>query len=290
MAEEAQPTTEEKVEPRGKLLTSEDVEWGNETRLVESHDVEADEEPEEEVEQPEVELVEPVINAVDPGEFEPKDYSFEVTVFDEDGNKPRNVKVNSVEAWDELLDRDPNFGSATALMKAQRKATRMESGLERDQQTWQDKKDTYESEVGNVQARQEATTQYVNEINYLVGKGELPKVSAQNVNANWGDPEVAKQAGVKEQKALLDYMSKENQARINAGLKPMTSILDAFNSFQLDQSKKTVASNRTSRATARKEAGARVAGSSTNAQTIAPKGIMVGRGGSLRDIGGTNWT
>lgn len=283
----------EKGEVRGKLLGLDELpDWGNDARIVESRD-----EPEEEVEdEPEeegvTEIEEPVVvNTVpDPGNYEPKDYSFDVTVYDADGNKPKNVTVKSVEQWDELLDTDPNFGNATSLMKAQRLATKMESNLERDKADFDKQKADFDTASQDVTRRAEATQTMVNEIAYLVGRKDLPEVDPKYANADWSDPNVAKQPGIKEQIELLTFMRNENQTREKAGLKPITSVLDAFNAFQIDRNRKGEADRQERTIKARKEAGAKVAGTQPNASTQAPKGIMVGRGGNLRDIGNsTNW-
>lgn len=222
----------------------------------------------------------------DPGVFAPGDYSFEVVAYDSDGKNPKTHKIKSVEQWDELLERDPNLGSAAALLKAQRMANKMENGLERDEREHSDKKAKFDAEKAEIESKQAATDTMVAEIGYLQSKGDLPEVAKKYVNADWSDPEVAKQPGVKEQLALLNYMRKENKARLSAKLKPMTSILDAFNAFQIDQARKGKATGKVTAAAQRKTAGARVAATSpAPASGGAPSWVSVGQGGNLRDIG-----
>lgn len=221
----------------------------------------------------------------DPGTFQPGDYAFEVQVFDQNNSHPKVRKITSPEQWDELLESDPNLGSAAALLKAQRNATKMENNLERDKREFDAKKKTFDDEKAQIDARNAQIETYVAEIGYLQQKGDLPEVAKKYVDADWSDPEIAKQPGVKEQLALLTYMRRENQVRIKAKLKPMTSILDAFNSYQIDRARKGQATTKVTAAQARRANGARVAAVSAPPVGQAPPGIAVGRGGSLRDLG-----
>lgn len=298
--------TETPAEPKGTFLeAAQTADWNNNLQIIEpgvttedgktaKEGTQTEEEIKEEVKtevktEAPAQEVEQTIEIEDPGEFKAGDYAFEVTTYDAEGKKPKTTKITSVEQWDQLLDTDPNFGSATALLKAQRLSTKMETGLERDKASYDTKKAEYDEAVANQAARDEASQSMVNEISYLVNRGELPPVAAEYANADWSDPKIAAQPGVKEQVALLDYMSKENTARQKAGLKPLTSVLDAWNGYQLDEAKKTAQTQNQRVAEARKEAGARVAGVSPNPVTAAPRGIMVGRGGSLDELGRGNW-
>lgn len=292
--DDQQPT-----ELKGHVLTADELnEWGNGAQIIEpslkgegggelrpAPVEEVEDEPDEAVEPvEEYDEPEPVVTAEDPGEYEPKDYSFEVTVYDDEGKNGKSVKISSIDDWDALLDKDANFGTSSALLKAQRLATKMESNQERDKAAWEEKKKTYDAQVGTRQEREEATTRIANEIGYLVSKGKLPKVAAEYATADWRDPEVAKQPGVKEQIELIDYMTKENAARAKAGIQPLTSAIDAYNGLMLEQREKKASDVKAQAAEARKAAGARVAGTSPAPVTNAPKGIAVGRGGSLRDM------
>lgn len=226
-----------------------------------------------------------VPTVADPGEFKPADYSFEVQEYNEDGKPTKTHKVKSIEDWDELLAKDPNLGSAAALLKAQRLATKMESAQERDKSQWQDQKDKFDEEKKQLDAQAASMKMMVSEVDYLVTKGKLPKIDKQYVNADWSDAEVAKQPGVKEQLALLSYMKKENNARVKAGLSPITSILDGFNAWKNDDNEVTAVKAKKQAGEARKQAGSRVSGASSAPRQVAPPGLMVGRGGSLRDLG-----
>lgn len=285
------------------IITAEDAvaEWGDETRIVEPSvknengeewRPEVKEEPEEEQEEEVVEEDEPEppkAQIPDPGEFSPSDNSFEVTVFDDEGKKPRTLKIKSIEEWDELLEQDPNFGSAAKLLKAERMADGMTRKAESEKKDWDVKKQAYDAEQSEIQQRTEATNTMVAEINYLIGKNQLPAVDKKYENADWSDPEVAKQPGVKEQLALLSYMKKENRVRSKAGLKPLTSLIDAHNAFRLEKGNEVAQDNKRVLGQARKDAGARVAGATSSPNVKAPSNIMVGQGGNLRDLGTTNW-
>jgi hypothetical protein len=240
--------------------------------------------PEEENEEPEqIEDPEPVVTVQDPGDFVPKDYSFEVTVYDDEGKNGKTVKVNSIDEWEALLDKDSNFGSSSALLKAQRLATKMESNLERDKADWEKQKSEFDSQVEKANERQQNIDGIAAEIEYLVSKGRLPAVDPEYKDADWRDPQIAKQPGVKEQVDLLNYYVKENKARRKAGLKDM-SITEAFYELREEQQSKADKEAHKAAGEARKAAGARIAGNSPVPVTTAPKGIAVGRAGTLRDL------
>lgn len=310
MAEENTEQSDKK-ETRGISLTPEQTsEWGNETRLnierrgdepdlgitipSKRSDLQSEEEkPKDDVEETQTEEEEtpdePVTTIEDPGEFTVPDVAFEVTVYDDEGKNGKTVKISSVDDWDNLLDKDPNLGTAAALMKAQREATKMENKLDRAQEDWQKQKTEYESQMEVEQQRIDTTNAWVNEINYLVQSGDLPKVDAKYKDADWSDPEIAKQDGVKEQIELLKFMRNENKAREKASLKPITSVIDAFNAFERKSSKTKTTEQNKARGEARKAAGAKVAGVSPAPVSNAPKGVAVGRAGNLNDLG-SNWS
>jgi hypothetical protein len=307
MAEEVaqnQPTEEGQV--RGRLLVPDEIpETGNEVRMIEpnvktetgqviSHNEAEEEVVDESANKPEV-TSEPaptednsstIIETVeDPGEYVPKDYSFDVVVYDEEGKNGRTVNIKSVDQFEELMEKDPNLGSASALSKALRLSNKMDINEERDKTEFDAKKSEYAAAVQNQERQVQATTNMANEINYLVDSGDLPKVDSQYVDADWSDPEVAKHSGVKEQVALLQFMRDENNRRHRLGLPAMTSVLDAFNAYERANSKTKDIDAKKLAGQQRKDAASVVAPASPAATTNAPKGISVGRAGNLRDIG-----
>lgn len=305
VTEQKTETTEEpaKGELRGKLLTPDEItSWGNDTRLVEPTSRREDgksaveqateEEEPEPAKEPAVvekEIEIPQVTLEDPGEYKPQDYSFTVTTYDEDGKKPKNVKIDSIDKWDELLETDPNLGSAAALLKADRAAAKMEANLERDESTHTAAKQAYDAEVERVGQSEATTQQWANEIDYLADRGDLPKIDAKFENVPWvgptADKDALKDPAVKARIELLEYLRKENTSRVSKGLSPMSPTA-AFNAMQLDSRVKTDKENKTKADEARKAAGARVAGTTPAPVSGAPKGIAVGRAGSLRDLAG----
>lgn len=230
--------------------------------------------------EPEVEYV------ADPGDYVPQDYSFEVTVYDDKGEHPKVQKISSVEDWEQLLETDPNLGSSAALFKAQRLAAKIELTSDRDKAEWQKKKDDYDSVAKSEQAETEQQQTWINEIQYLIDRGDLPKVTKTQAAADWSDPDVAKQDGVKEQVALLKFMRTENTSRAKAGLKQLTSMIDAYNAMQQDGRRKGTTTTAPVKGKAsQKAAGGKVATGSATATPQVPAGYSVGRGGSLDDIG-----
>lgn len=301
------PSTEaEKAPLKGTLLTPEQAgEWGNENVLIEktpkteanvlekeeSRNVkESEEEPKSEAE--EVEQPEDVVYIEDPGDFTPQDYSFDVITYNEDGKKPKTVKIKSVEDWDNLLDTDPNLGSAANLMKAQRLVTKMENNGERDKAEWQKSKDEYDKALAEHNQSEAVTNTWANEIAYLEENGLLSKVPAKFKDVLWIGKDANKEAlaneAVKAQIELLNYMKSENIKRRKLGLSDMGPEA-AFNAQQRSDREKKQLETKKASDDARKEAGAKVAGTTPNPVTVAPKGIAVGVGGSLRDLGNTSW-
>jgi hypothetical protein len=116
-----------------------------------------------------------------------------------------------------------------------------------------------------------------------LARGYIPKIDPKYLDADWSDPGIAKQDGVKEQIELLNYMVKENEARLKAKVKPLVSIVDTFNAWQLDTGRQKEEAEAKAAAEARKEAGARVAGVSPSSQgSYVPKGIAVGNPNVLK--------
>jgi hypothetical protein len=221
----------------------------------------------------------------DPGEFTPTDRSFEVMIYDQDGKNGKPVKITSVEQFEQLLDEDKNFGSAAALLKAQRLAGKMELGLEREKADHDHKKALYDEQQEAVKANNDWLNQRQAEMTYLVSKGELPAVPKKYANADWSDPEVAKQPGVKEHIALMKYFKEENAARAKAGLAPFSGLIDAFNQYDRDQARKALRETGDKSLEARRAASSRVAATTPAPVSAAPKGVMVGRNlGSLSNL------
>lgn len=291
---------EEQQESKGAQLSPEQqLEWGNDVNIIEpgvkredgkatkeeDPDDQEVEDQEDEVEEDleDAEELDQTVSVEDPGEFTPSDYSFEITTYDEEGKNPRTRKISSVEQWDKLLDADPNFGNAAALLRAQRAATKMETALDRDKRDYDKAKADYDKAVEDVNTREAGSTRLISEMAYLEERGDMPRVPNKYRN-DWNTADAKKNDAVKQQLALLSYMSKENKSRTKAGLEPMHSLIDAYNAMQLD-SRRTVEKNAKQAAgEARKAAGARVASGSPSPVGGAPAGISVGQGGSLRDL------
>lgn len=301
--------TEQPKEVKGTILSPDQVtEWGNDINFIEPSvkDEQGNERRQEETDkveenptkdntddqEEEYDVPDSLTILEDPGEFVSNDYSFEVTVYDDEGKKGKTRKIGSVEEWESLLDEDPNLGTPAALLKAQRLATKMELSGERDKTEWQNKKDSFNKQNELNKSREEQITNIANEIGYLISTKKLPEISDEAARKRWqtdataaDDKEFVKTSGVKEQIELLSYMRKENNARQRAGLRPLTSAIDAYNAMQLENRDKKSEDSRKRAGEARREAGSRVAGVSPSPTGVqAPRGISVGRGGSLRDL------
>lgn len=243
------------------------------------------------VEEPEYTEPVPALTVEDPGEYKPADYSFEVTL---KGGK--TVKVSTPEEADKLSEDPENFETPKQLMDFITKSNKMHRQLDKDYDEWEKKHKTFSEQLETETQRRETIDGYVGEFQYLVSKGKLPAIAKEYVDADWSDPEIAKQPGVKEQIAILNYMAKENEVRAKAGVKPITSIVDAYNAWREDEGVKQEEADRKAQeeadkaaGEARKAASARVAGvSPTNQGTYVPKGIAVGNP-HVFDRGAAQW-
>lgn len=220
----------------------------------------------------------PVVTIQDPGEFKPADYSFSVT--DKDG---KSITIKTPEEADAFADDEDNFKTAKDFKNFLINSQKMQSKLDRDMEKWQADKDAFNTQKEAEAARTETVNTMAAEFDYLTARKLLPPIAKEYKDADWTDPEVAKQSGVKEQLDLLNYMAKENEVRQKAGVKPITSIVDAFNAWTLDQSRQTKDNEDKAAGEQRKAAGARVAGvSPTQTGAYVPKGIAVGNPNVLK--------
>jgi hypothetical protein len=318
---EDKSTEQQPAQVRGKLLSADEShEWGQELRIEEKQakteenilrkefdeaanagadDGNTDEQEDADegtaadaAESEAAEEEQPVETLEDPGEFQPQDYSFEVTVYDEEGSKPKSVKIASIDEWEKLLADEPNLGSSLAVNKAFRQAQKMESNIERDYQQWSEAKKEYEEALEQDQVTQKRNDTIFNEMSYLIERGDLPKLTTEEMNnLNWNDPAVVKaHPNIAAHAELLQYMRTENATRLKAGLTPLQSALDAYNAMQLDTRRKQDIEARKAAGEARKAAGARVASGTTTPISMAqPRGIAVGRVSSDLSRLGQNW-
>lgn len=279
------PVVEEKVEEREVRLDPEQaLDWSDvsiaghpKEEEAEDEDIEKVKEEEKPEEQEEIPFIEtPVLE--DPGEYTPADYSFEVEI---EGKK---TKITTPEQAAEFADEHADKFTSAQILSFLRQSQSMENKLASDKTEFDKKKEEYTEKKAEADSQQESLDTIASEITYLVAKGKLPKVDPKYQTANWSDPEVAKQPGVKEQVDLLNYMRNENNARMKAGLKPITSAIDAWNAWQLEEKNTDEAEEKAKAAKARKDAAAKVSGSSPNPVNLAPKGIAVGRAMSLTDL------
>lgn len=293
MADTPQAPTEEQLAQVKSAQDAENARWQDdfpEEDLKIPYKKEAEEKKEEEEtaeegkETGEEEVVEtheaplPVVTTEDPGEYKPDDYSFEVTL--KDG---KTAKVSTPEEAEKLADDPDNFETPKQLMDFINKQNKMNRSLDRDFEKYESQKKEYESQVEIENERQQVVQNLTNGFEYLIAKGLMPKLDPKDAVADWSDPEVAKHDGVKEQIALISYMTKENEARQKAGIPVLGSALDAFNAWKLETGNTKDEEEKKAAATQRKAAGARVAGVSPSQQgSYVPKGIAVGNPNVLR--------
>ena len=224
---------------------------------------------------------EPAPQLVDPGEFIPNDYSFDVKLAD-----GSTVKINTPEDI-EALGADVEFASAADLIKTQANYSRMVAGIEADKKAYETEKSAYDTAQEQIQQQEQFISGIESGMGYLESSGALPPVPAQYENADWSDPEVAKQPGVKERVALIEYMATENAKRDRAGVPRLNSVLDAHNAMKLDALEKANTVKADAAKAATKARGAMVGGETSQSQggSNVPDNMIVGTGGNIRDIG-----
>lgn len=226
------------------------------------------------VEQPPTPAPEPIAKPEEPT----NNYGFDVTLAD-----GTTLRINSPEDIKQL-DKDVDFGTPANFLEMQANYTKMVNGLEADKKKFEEESKAFESQEQARQAEEQQIQTLVSEIDYLVAKGLLPKPDDKFSNADWSkDAEAQKDAGVKEQLALIDYRIKENEARAKAGLPPM-GIVDAYNQRKIEMFEQQQTEEKTRRNDLTKAKGSMVHEPSPAPQNNIPDDMMVGEGGDVRSI------
>lgn len=219
----------------------------------------------------------PAPELTDPGEFQPKDYSFEVELAD--GTK---FNIKSPEDVSQLPE-DASFKSIQEHTQFINNYTRMVNGVETDKQQYEADKKSYEEQKAVADENEKFIQTVENSFSYLEGKGKLPAVPAQYAEADWSDPEVAKQPGVKERVELVNYMAKENAQRETLGL-PKMSPLEAHAELQNKALEEAQTQRNQKQADLRKQRGAMISGQSAPAPGKTNGDMLVGSGRPLREL------
>lgn len=218
--------------------------------------------------------------ATDPGEFQPKgNYAFEVTTID--GKTIKITNQAEADAFAERLDNEPELISPSQFTKFTRGVSKMDVGLEREQADFNKQKEDYEFQQAQEQVKNEQIQQWNNEVNYLEAKGMLPKIDPAK-NADWlGN---ADDPAVKARMDVFNWMQKENDARRQAGIGEVTSVVDAFRMMSAEQAENTAKEERTKEGDSRRAKGSMITGKAPYVPSNAPKDSIIGPGGSLRDL------
>lgn len=218
----------------------------------------------------------------DPGEFVPnKDgqYSFDITLAD--GSKYRIEKPEDIDK----LPPTPEFATIQDHAKFNAAYTNMVTGINADMRAYTDSKKEYD----NQKSSEDDLEQYISGIEggmvYLEKTGKLPALPAQYTDVSqWEKPEVAQQPGVKERLELINYITKENAVRAPLGL-PRVTVLEAYAELRNKQLEEQSTQRTQKQNEVRKQRGAMVGGASAPAPNKTSSDMIVGSGGSLRDLG-----
>lgn len=212
-----------------------------------------------------------------PGDFQPKDYAFDVTLAD-----GSTIRVEKPEDIDNI-PADADFGTPANLAKMQAAYTKMVVGIENDKRDYDARVEAFNKQEESTKELETRIEVMVNELNYLENKGKLPKVDPKYADADWSDPEIAKQPGVKERLELLEFRAKENAERERLNLSPM-SLLEASREMAAQVAEQAETDRQQKQAALRKQKGAMVSGPTGMPSTSMPDDMIVGVGGSIRDI------
>lgn len=218
----------------------------------------------------------------DPGDFEHGDYSFEIKTTD--GKTVNITSPAGVDALTAKLDDDPDLITASQYTLLNRKAAVMEQGITQDRRVYETDKQKFEAEHANTEVRENTLNQWSSEIKYLASNGELPEISADLDKADWTNPEVAKEPAVKARLEVFKWMEGENNKRIDAGLEPIKSVIDAHNAMQLENLKQQNTDTVSREKDQRRAKGSMVGGSSSYSPGNNPSDGIIGLGGSLDDM------
>lgn len=265
-------TSQEQREVR--LDADQPAEWGDQTPQEEkSEEVEEQPEKDEEV----VEMPAPVEQPktlpeqpTNPGEYVPNDYSFD---FELEG---KSIKINSVEEAEKFAEDNAEKFTAKELLAFVTKSNKMATNLERDKEKFDKKAEEYKKFQDDQAAEIEFTNSLVAEVEYLISKGKMPVVP-EEFQSDWTTHEARNNPAIQKHMNLVNYFKNESAVRVKAGLKPMTSMLEAYNSWQLEQKSDNESSLKKQQAEDRKSRSGKVAGVSPKPVNIAPKGVAVGR-------------
>lgn len=222
------------------------------------------------------------VTATDPGEFKPQDYSF--TIQTTDGRTHKISTPEDAESFASQLDTNPELISASQFLALGRKSAMMEQNIARDEAYFNQMKASYEEQTAQAQTRENYLNQWQGEANYLRQKGDLPPLTNELTNADWTDPEVASQSGVKETLELFKWMEEENTRRMNAGLPPDLSLVSAHTAMQLEAMRKGEADADAQQKVTTRQRGAMVGKRSPYIPVNQSKGTIVGAARSLDDL------
>lgn len=216
---------------------------------------------------------EQIVTVEDPGDFKPSDFSFDVTL--KDGE---TVTIKSPEDADRVADNPDNFKTPKQLLNFINKTSDMRNKMQSEKSDYDKQKKSFDEQNEAENARQQEIQAIANELEYLAEQGLLPKVAPELQNVDWTDPANSGKEGIKEALEVLSYMRKENNKRAKAGVRPLTSAIDAFNALRADGQVKADKKAEQDAANARKVAGGKVAGVSSGSSQGggAPTGIAVG--------------
>jgi len=109
------------------------------------------------------------------------------------------------------IDKNPESISAYQFGLLNRRSAVMEQSIASDRRNYDADKVKFDEQQEQTATREQYLTQWQGEINYLRQKGELPAITNELNNADWTDPKVAAESGVKEALAVFKWMEDENK-------------------------------------------------------------------------------
>lgn len=222
------------------------------------------------------------VTVPDPGDFQPKDYSFSLQTTD-----GRTHKISTPEDAEQFalqLDTNPELISASQFLMLGRKTAQMEQGIATDRFAYDQAKTQHEAQAAQQVTRDQYLNQWQGEINYLQSKDQLPPVAPALNGADWTDPKVASEPGIKERLEIFKYMETENNSRMEAGLPPDLSIVSAYKAMVAEQWEAGVKEADNKEKGVRRSRGAMVGGKAPYEPAVTSPGNLVGAPKGLDEL------
>jgi len=219
----------------------------------------------------------------DPGDPPAEDQTVEVTTFGEDGKGMQTHQVKNRKEWLALIrateESGRNFSSTAQMLEAHAKVEDMESDRRNTKAEYDKKAEAFKTYQETQDQLQQELDAWQREMDFLVAEKALPKLTKAQQQLDWNVPANRKDPAIKAHYDLIQFMRTENDKRVQAGIKPLSSLVDAWEKLETQNLKLQKSKDKVAGVQARKKASSRVMGASSNPPMGKVKGEMVGSPG-----------